>query len=247
MALALRCIRLGSRVPSRALASWLTVLALSAELVTGCSIPTPANPEGSASGDASAHADGSSSDAEEEASETSTDAVITDDTVTDASSTDTTPMPDGDGDARCACSYVDSGFPPVPLNGVLSMPCYCEMPWSGFTPKLPCVSYGEAAACRAPFEQPFAILAYTNCDFITVGMYGGLVVDERHYDAKTHEFVGARRFVDHTVRCGAEMVLTIQAGILPGIECEIAGRIDPCADSGARDVEVGDADAEGGG
>jgi hypothetical protein len=249
MALSVRCVPLGFRVEWGAFAPWLATLALSAELVTGCSSPTPGNPDGSASGDASTHADRSSNDAEEEASETSTDVVITDDTVTDASSADATPIPDGDGDgdARCACSYVDSGFPPLPRNGVLSIPCYCEMPWSGFTPKLPCVTYDEAAACRAPFQQPFTILTYTNCDFITVGMYGGLVLDERHYEAKTHEFVGARRWVDHSVLCGAEMVLEIQTGILPGIECEVAGRIDPCADGGGRDAEVSDAELLDGG
>jgi hypothetical protein len=122
------------------------------------------------------------------------------------------------------------------------------MPWSGFMPKLPCVTYDEATTCRAPFAQPFTIFTYTNCDFITVGEYGGLLMDERHYDAKTHEFVGARRGVDHTVRCGAEMVLEIRTGVLPGLDCQVGERIDPCAGDGGSDAEAGgDADPPGGG
>jgi len=225
---------------------WLSAQALYAVLVTACSSGAPVKPDGGASSDGAAPADAASRDAEEEGFEASADAITTDDAVIDASSSDAGPIADGDadGDTRCACSYIDSGFPPAPLTGVLSPSCYCEMPWSGFMPKLPCVTYAEAATCRAPFQQPFAIFTYTNCDFITVGEYGGLLIDERHYDAKTHEFVGARRGVDHTVRCGAEMVLEIRTGVLPGLDCEVGERIDPCAADGGRDAEAGGGDAD---
>ena len=224
---------------------WHSAQALTAAIITGCSSGAPAHPDGGTSRDGATHAD-ISSDAEEEGSEASADAITADDAVIDASSSDAGPIADGDadGDARCACSYIDSGFPPAPLIGVLSPSCYCEMPWSGFTPKLPCVTFDEAATCRAPFQQPFTIFTYTNCDFITVGEYGGLLLDERHYDAKTHEFVGARRGVDHTVRCGAEMVLEIRTGVLPGVDCQMGERIDPCANDGGHDAEAGGGDAD---
>jgi hypothetical protein len=73
--------------------------------------------------DAATQTDTSSSDAEDEGS-------VTDATVAGAELADTAPTTDGEG--GCACSHIDSGLPPFPLNGVVPMSCYCDMPWSGF-------------------------------------------------------------------------------------------------------------------
>jgi hypothetical protein len=56
--------------------------------------------------------------------------------------------------------------------------------------------------------------------------------------AKTHEFVGGRRGVDHSVWCGNALVLTVQAGILPSADGEMAEVTFPCSEP-LRDAEGG--------
>ncbi|MET0592690.1 MAG: hypothetical protein ABW133_08325, partial [Polyangiaceae bacterium] len=72
-----------------------------------------------------------------------------------------------------------------------------------------------------------AVVTYANCEFVTVNL-GGLGIDERHFDARTHAFVGARRGTDHSLTCGASLVFSIQAGVLPPDDCEVAKIDFPC-------------------
>jgi hypothetical protein len=96
------------------------------------------------------------------------------------------------------------------------------------------MTYDESVTCQGTFGGRGSVITYANCDLITIGYSDGLSIDERHYDATTHEFVGARRGVDYDVWCGTERVLTIQAGVLPADDCQIAKVELPCSDAGTR-------------
>jgi hypothetical protein len=184
--------------------------------------------------------DAVSSDTEEDGSDTtSSDATVADAAIADASISDASldMAPPTDAEGGCACTHVDSGIPQFPLNGVLPMSCYCDMPWPGFgSSAIPCMSYEESIACDGRFVKRAAVITYTNCNLVTIGYYGGLSVDERHYDVVTHEFVGARRGVYHDVPCGTQQVFAIQAGVLPSSDCQMAAIEFPCVDAGAGDA-----------
>ena len=205
------------------------LLVLGECFVAGCSDATPADPDG-APPDIAQQADTSTArDAHEAATEASAeDASVGEDrSVGEDSSA---------SDGGCACSTFDSGIPQIPRAGVVAMSCYCDMPWAGFGwSATPCMTYDDALACKSGSRG--AMITYTNCDIVTFN-YGDNGVDERHYDARTHLFVGARRGVDHSVACGAEMVITIQAGVLPAADCQIA-KVEPlCSDAGAGDAKA---------
>jgi hypothetical protein len=165
--------------------------------------------------------------------EASVDGSAPDVTLADASS-------EGDGDT-CACTVVDSGLPePLSANGVMSLPCYCAMPWSGVGTAPPCASFDVATRCDGP-HRGFGIETYTNCNLMTVWYSTGLSIDARVYDRTTHEFVGAFRGTDHALPCGATQASMLMTGVVPGRECQSAKIEFPCVDAGAVDGGVHDA------
>ena len=180
-----------------------------------------------------------------------------DDAPSDAAATDSTldlAVPDAagdapfdeastDGDAACTCTLFDAGLPaPLPPNGLMSLPCYCAMPWPGLPGAPECASYAVATRCDSA-RMNVSIETYTNCNFVTV-RYGNNfgVVDTRVYDHTTHELVGASRGTDHTLPCGASQAVMIVAGILPGPECQTSKIEWQCVDGGGVDASGDDGD-----
>ncbi|HMI82952.1 MAG TPA: hypothetical protein VK550_02605 [Polyangiaceae bacterium] len=165
-------------------------------LITACSStryptrdgsPPRAPPEHADSQGDAPSGDTSPSDGEEPG----LDAAIIDGTATDASL---------DGDGGCACDHIPSGIPQIPLNGVLPLSCYCEGGWAGFGAQWPqCMTYDESVACHRDLRERATVITYENCNLVTLSYGAGLVFDQRHFDATTHAFVGARRWVDHPV------------------------------------------------
>jgi hypothetical protein len=228
MRLKVRHVRLGVRDSLRIFAAWRALAAFGAALVTACSTTKPQTPPDFAPKDAATTADRSGDE--------TLDASTGDEAGFDASILDGNPATDGE--AGCACSYIDSGIPQVPLNGVLPLACYCVTPWAGFGTNWPgCMSYDEAVTCHGAPGRAGAITTYTNCNLLTVTYGSGLAFDERHYDATTHELVGARRWVDHAVRCGTELVFEIRAGLFPSTDCEKVE--SSCIDAGPSGPEAG--------
>lgn len=150
--------------------------------------------------------------------------------------------PEGDVD-DCSCTLVDSGLSsPLPGNGVMSLPCYCKMPWSGVGPAPACASFAEATRCDGS-QKPFSLETYTNCNLVTVWYSTGLSVDARVYDHTTHELVGAFRGTDHSLPCGASQAFMLMTGKIPGPECTSAKIEFPCADAGPTDGGLADTPA----
>jgi hypothetical protein len=155
-----------------------------------------------------------------------------------------------DGEEACACALVDGGAPaPLPPNGVMSLPCYCAMPWPGFPGAPECESYEVATRCDGA-RPGFSVETYTNCNLVTVRYGGHLGVDARVYDHTSLELVGAYRGTDHSIPCGASQAFMMLSGIIPGPECQTAKIEWPCVDAGRVDGSAGDAapphDADGG-
>jgi hypothetical protein len=156
-----------------------------------------------------------------------------------------------DADDACACGLVDSGLPsPFPANGVMSLPCYCAMPWPGLPGAPECASYEVTTRCDGA-RMSFSVQTYTNCNLVTVTYKSNIGVgDVRVYDHTTHELVGAYRGTDHSIPCGASQAFMISSGIIPGPECQLAKVEIPCADAGPVDASAGDVappdDADGG-
>jgi hypothetical protein len=131
-------------------------------------------------------------------------------------------------DAECACSYLGSEPHGLPLRGVLSLPCYCARSWSPFGNAPPaCLDFERSFDCRQDAARRAAVVTYSNCGFVTIS-YGAGNVDERHFDARTHALVGARRAAEHSITCDGSLVFSIQAGVLPADDCEIAKVEYPC-------------------
>ena len=146
-----------------------------------------------------------------------------------------------DSDGTCTCTLVDSGLPaPLPANGVMSLPCYCAMPWPSIPNALPCGSYEDAIRCDGP-RKDFGVTTYANCNLVTVTYGGGFTQDTRVYDYTTHELVGASRGTDHAILCITSQVFMVLSGIVPGPECQISKSVAPCLDPGPGDASAGDA------
>jgi hypothetical protein len=188
-------------------------------------------PRSDATSDASA-SDVSTDDASSDGA--STDASLdvgAFDVVLDASSNDIA----ADGDGGCACTLVDSGLgAPLPANGIMSLPCYCAMPWPGIPGAAQCASYEVATRCDGR-RTDISVETYTNCNLITLRYGNNLGPDARVYDHTTHELVGAYRGTDHSLPCGTSQAFMIFSGTVPGAECQTAKIEWPCEDAGRDD------------
>ena len=170
--------------------------------------------------------------------------VASPDTATDASSHDATvdvpPIPD----AGCSCSRVDAGFPLA--LGAIPLTCYCDMPsWPvTFTGRPACSTYETLLGCPDG-GYPIYVETYTNCNLVKVAYGVFNAADFNVFDATTHELVGAMRADDYPSSfCGLDRVNGLEAGIVPGPECEVAKREYPCRlDGGDAQAPTNDADA----
>jgi hypothetical protein len=221
------------RVASSAMANRLLMQAFYLVLAAGCSSSMSEKGDGAGPEDSAPHPDARVEDASNDAIDASPiDASMSDETLTD------TP-PSADGDVGCTCSYFDSGFPPEPFNGDLTLPCYCALPWGAFFGLPPaCLTYDESVDCQGEYARRAAVVTYANCNLVTIA-FGSFGPDQRHYDAATHDLVGAHRGTDHSIPCGDRLVFSIRSGVQPADDCQVAKIELLCSDS---DAGVSDGD-----
>jgi hypothetical protein len=208
-----------------------------AVLAAACSSDPPTAPDGGAPIDATLGLD-------RVADGTASDAAI-DLSSNDAPPIDATIEPDATSDAGCACARVDAG---IPLGiGAIPLPCFCGMTsWPvTFTRRPACSTYDAVMSCPDG-GFPFYVQTYASCNLLVVQFGVHNAVDYNVYDATTHELVGAMRADDYPSQmCGADRVNALQAGVVPGPECELTKTEQPCrpSDGGDAGPPISDADA----
>jgi hypothetical protein len=217
------------------------VLTLSAciSCMTACADDPPPQLDGGAPTDAAGAPDGvvNGAPADGAPSDAMTDLSLNDgppvDAIADAS------------DSGCACSRVDAGVRPD--VGAIALPCFCEISsWpAAFTPRPLCPTYDAVMRCPDS-GRPVLVQTYAGCNLVVVHFPVQNGADFNVYDATTHELVGAMRADDYaSMTCGSDRVGTLQAGIVPGPECELTKTEEVCrpSDGGEAGAPPNDADA----